>query len=58
MYRIVLGWKNWLAPINKIDLHYILDVGTGTGIWALYIAQKYTSALVTAIDLAPIQSES
>jgi methylase of polypeptide subunit release factors len=38
------------APIKK-DAHRILDVGTGTGIWAIDMADKYPSAEVTGIDL-------
>ncbi|CZR64037.1 related to methyltransferase [Phialocephala subalpina] len=33
----------------------IIDLGTGTGIWALDVADKYPSALVEGLDLSPIQ---
>jgi len=33
----------------------ILDVGTGTGIWAMDVADDYPDALVLGIDLSPIQ---
>lgn len=33
----------------------ILDLGCGTGIWAMEMAQRYPAAFVLGIDLAPIQ---
>ncbi|KAA8909089.1 TAM domain methyltransferase [Sphaerosporella brunnea] len=33
----------------------ILDVGTGTGIWAVDMADKHPGAMVLGIDLSPIQ---
>ncbi|KAI6088454.1 S-adenosyl-L-methionine-dependent methyltransferase [Hypoxylon rubiginosum] len=44
------------APIGD-DPHEILDVGTGTGIWAIEIGDKYPSANVLGIDLSPIQPQ-
>ncbi|KAK1828493.1 Phosphoethanolamine N-methyltransferase [Podospora conica] len=33
----------------------VLDLGTGTGIWAIELADKYPEARITGIDLSPIQ---
>ena len=33
----------------------VLDLGTGTGIWAIEVADEYPSAEVLGIDLSPIQ---
>jgi len=39
------------APVQ--GLLNVLDVGTGTGQWAIALAEEYPSAVVTAIDIAP-----
>ncbi|PGH02085.1 hypothetical protein AJ79_07722 [Helicocarpus griseus UAMH5409] len=49
-----LGGKLCLAPIPK-DVQDVLDIGTGTGLWALDFADEYPSAQVTGTDLSPIQ---
>jgi ubiquinone/menaquinone biosynthesis C-methylase UbiE len=45
-----------LAPI-KDSVQNVLDVATGTGIWAIEFAQRYPAASVTGTDLSPIQPE-
>jgi SAM-dependent methyltransferase len=42
------------APIVS-NPQKILDVGCGTGIWAIDMADKYPSADVLGIDLSPLQ---
>ncbi|KAJ5585305.1 uncharacterized protein N7459_005105 [Penicillium hispanicum] len=42
------------API-KSSPQNILDLGTGTGIWAMDIAEKFPSAHVIGNDISPIQ---
>lgn len=42
------------APIGSHPQN-ILDVGTGTGTWAVDIADMYPSASVLGVDLSPIQ---
>ncbi|KAI5858314.1 S-adenosyl-L-methionine-dependent methyltransferase [Tricharina praecox] len=42
-----------LAPVIKPK--NILDVGTGTGIWAIDCAEMYPDATVVGTDLSPIQ---
>ena len=49
-----LGGKLHLAPIPG-DVQNVLDIGTGTGIWAIDFADEYPSARVIGTDLSPIQ---
>jgi SAM-dependent methyltransferase len=46
--------KYFFAPVvdNPQD---IIDIGTGTGTWAIDVAELYPSATVTGTDLSPIQ---
>ncbi|EPE06649.1 methyltransferase domain-containing protein [Ophiostoma piceae UAMH 11346] len=41
------------APIT--DPQRIIDLGTGTGIWAMEVGDKYPMAQVVGVDLSPIQ---
>ncbi|KAF5487596.1 Secondary metabolism regulator LAE1 [Colletotrichum siamense] len=43
------------APINSPQK--ILDIGTGTGIWAIEMGETYPEADVEGIDLSPIQPQ-
>lgn len=54
IFLILLGGRLHLAPIGKTPQR-ILDVGTGTGIWAIEMADKYPNAMVFGLDLSPIQ---
>ncbi|KAF5541744.1 hypothetical protein FPHYL_11732 [Fusarium phyllophilum] len=42
------------APVGE-NPQRIADLGTGTGIWAIEIGEKYPSAEVLGLDLSPIQ---
>lgn len=55
MYLTFHG-KLYTAPIPKEQqLHRVLDVGTGTGIWAIDFADEHPETKVLGIDLSPIQ---
>ncbi|TVY94098.1 Secondary metabolism regulator [Lachnellula willkommii] len=56
LYTMLLGEKLFLAPIQP-NPQRILDLGTGSGIWAIDMADAYTSAEVLGVDLAPIQPQ-
>ena len=44
------------APIPRDKtLHHVLDIGTGTGIWAIDFADRHPEAKVLGVDLSPIQ---
>jgi SAM-dependent methyltransferase len=50
----LLDEKLFLAPLSE-NPGRVLDVGTGTGIWAIDIADMYPGAEVTGTDITPIQ---
>ncbi|KAL1865934.1 hypothetical protein VTK73DRAFT_4996 [Phialemonium thermophilum] len=54
MYRIVLDGRLYEAPIGD-NVQSVLDVGCGTGIWAINFADQHPSAEVIGVDLSPIQ---
>ncbi|KAL2132739.1 hypothetical protein VTI74DRAFT_3422 [Chaetomium olivicolor] len=47
--------KLHLAPLKEESLHQVLDIGTGTGIWAIDFADRHPNAHVTGTDVSPIQ---
>ncbi|RFN45506.1 hypothetical protein FIE12Z_10269 [Fusarium flagelliforme] len=51
---LLLDGKLTLAPIKEGPMK-VLDVGTGSGIWAIDFADAYPSSTVTGTDLSPIQ---
>ncbi|KAJ3551103.1 hypothetical protein NPX13_g11434 [Xylaria arbuscula] len=54
LYTTVLNGKLFIAPIGH-RLRTVLDVGTGTGIWAIEVGLEYPGAQITGTDLSPIQ---
>ncbi|KAL1987799.1 hypothetical protein VTN96DRAFT_2202 [Rasamsonia emersonii] len=54
MTLTIMGRKLFLAPIGKSPQR-VLDLATGTGIWAIQFADEYPSAEVIGNDLSPIQ---
>ncbi|KAI5464511.1 S-adenosyl-L-methionine-dependent methyltransferase [Mariannaea sp. PMI_226] len=52
--KMVLDNELFLAPIRD-DIETALDVGTGTGIWAIDFADRFPSTEVTGTDISPIQ---
>ncbi|KAI0118355.1 S-adenosyl-L-methionine-dependent methyltransferase [Nemania sp. FL0031] len=54
LYTSLLNGKLFLSPVGD-RLRNVLDVGTGTGIWAIEVGVDYPGAHITGIDLSPIQ---
>lgn len=52
-WRLALNHQLYLAPIQNPAR--MLDVGTGTGIWAIEMAETFPEAEVVGTDLSPIQ---
>lgn len=58
LFFLTLDGKLFTAPIPKTkQLHRVLDVGTGTGIWAIDFADEHPETQVIGIDLSPIQPQ-
>jgi methylase of polypeptide subunit release factors len=55
IYNMLLGGKLYLAPLEEDKIQRILDIGTGTGIWAIEMAEQFPQAAVIGTDLSPIQ---
>ncbi|KAG0126685.1 S-adenosyl-L-methionine-dependent methyltransferase [Tuber indicum] len=54
VFLLLLDGKLFRAPVGD-DIQRILDVGTGTGIWAIDAGEAYPAAEVIGTDLSPIQ---
>lgn len=53
---LILDGKLFRAPIDTDKVQRVLDVGTGTGLWAIDFADQYENvAEVIGTDISPIQ---
>ncbi|KAE9572696.1 hypothetical protein CGMCC3_g11163 [Colletotrichum fructicola] len=52
-----MGSVLFRAPLKKEKVHRILDIGTGTGIWAVEMGDIFENAEVLGIDLSAITPE-
>lgn len=55
MYLLLFNKILHFAPLEDRSME-VIDLGTGTGIWALDFADLYPSANVLGVDLSPIQT--
>ncbi|KAK0709195.1 S-adenosyl-L-methionine-dependent methyltransferase [Lasiosphaeria miniovina] len=53
--KLLLKGNLGLAPLDKP--RRVLDIGTGTGIWAIEFAEEFPDSDVLGTDLSPIQPE-
>ncbi|KAI9739300.1 MAG: hypothetical protein M1834_007513 [Cirrosporium novae-zelandiae] len=56
IWLLTLEGRLHLAPISE-EITDVLDVATGTGVWAIDFADQYPSANVIGTDLSPIQPD-
>ena len=54
LIRITMRNQLFFAPINETNPK-VLDVGTGTGIWAIEMGDEYPDAEIIGTDLSPTQ---
>jgi SAM-dependent methyltransferase len=54
LFRLTFGGKLFTCPVEK-TMHRVLDIGTGTGIWAIEFGDEHPESAVIGIDLSPIQ---
>jgi tRNA G46 methylase TrmB len=54
--KLQLDGKLFLCPLVD-DPKEILDLGTGTGIWCIEMADTYPDCQVIGTDLSPIQPQ-
>ncbi|KAF8470729.1 S-adenosyl-L-methionine-dependent methyltransferase [Kalaharituber pfeilii] len=54
IWRLQFGGKVHQAPLPS-DINRVLDIGTGTGIWAIDFAEEFPFANIIGTDLSPIQ---
>ncbi|KAM6530475.1 hypothetical protein FALCPG4_008603 [Fusarium falciforme] len=50
-----INGKLHLAPLEKEKVQKVIDIGTGTGIWAMDFADEYPGSEVIGTDISPIQ---
>ncbi|TDZ15586.1 Secondary metabolism regulator LAE1 [Colletotrichum orbiculare MAFF 240422] len=59
IFDLSFDGKLGLAPPNQPDAKVarVLDLGTGTGIWAMDFGEEHTGSEVTGVDLSPTQPQ-
>jgi ubiquinone/menaquinone biosynthesis C-methylase UbiE len=55
MFTLILDGKLALAPIDTPAPAYVLDIATGTGIWAIQFSERHPTCHVVGTDLSIIQ---
>ncbi|CCE31636.1 uncharacterized protein CPUR_05489 [Claviceps purpurea 20.1] len=47
----------FLAPLEKNNIHRVIDIGTGSGRWAIEFADRFPNASVIGTDVSPCQPQ-
>ncbi|KAF9637425.1 Methyltransferase type 11 [Lasiodiplodia theobromae] len=55
LHSIIKDDKLFFAPLTANSLKRVLDVGTGTGLWAICVGEEFPNATVVGNDFSPIQ---
>jgi len=53
LFRLTFGNRLYFSPVK--ELKHALDIGTGTGLWAVELADAHPECEVIGIDLSPGQ---
>ncbi|RKU45314.1 hypothetical protein DL546_007218 [Coniochaeta pulveracea] len=56
LLRLTIDGRLCLCPKNE-NATRVLDLGTGSGIWAIEYADAHPDAMVIGVDLSPVQPE-
>ncbi|EGO58692.1 hypothetical protein NEUTE1DRAFT_78072 [Neurospora tetrasperma FGSC 2508] len=54
-YMVTMGHRLYCAPLDKNKVRKVLDIGTGSGLWAIDFADEFPEADVVGTDVTPIQ---
>ncbi|EWG41488.1 hypothetical protein FVEG_15297 [Fusarium verticillioides 7600] len=54
---LLLDGELFLAPLKTDSIQRVLDVGTGSGIWAIEFGDRYPKTEVVGTDLSPCQPQ-
>lgn len=54
LFFLMQNHRLYLAPLDK-NIKNALDIGTGTGIWAIDFADEFPDCSVLGTDISPIQ---
>lgn len=55
LFQDIMGGKLFLAPLREPGPGKVLELGTGTGTWAIDLAERFPDAQITGVDLSRIQ---